>query len=61
MHNINIVNKRCLVCRNNFIKNDDDYCIGDSYRMVSELLQELFQDYYKNSFRIITRTVLGLL
>ena len=40
--NINIVNGRYLVCRNNFVKNDDDYCIGDSY----------------NGFRIIMRTVL---
>ena len=58
-----------LVCRNNFIKNYDDYCIGDSYRTVSELLQERYQDYYENSFRFyyensfrfITRTVSDLL
>ena len=29
--------------------------------MVSGLLQERFQDYYKNGFRIITRKVSGLL
>ena len=64
MRNINIVNERHLVCR----KNDDDYCIGDSYngfriitRTVSGLLRERFQDYYENGFRIITRTVSGLL
>ena len=63
--NLNIVIERYLVCRNNFIKNDDDCCIGDSFRIITRtvlgLLQEWIWDYYGNGFKIIMGTVLRLL